>query len=131
MFLSAKLARIAVAGALCLAATAAGACATGTINIQHKDGTHKSYSDVEIKIFSGALFLTSDDGEGTIVVTRSACSYQGKIIVCLPTSAALVQGGETNALNLKSGTIYLNYTDSAQPLSSRRQSFRRRASCSH
>jgi hypothetical protein len=91
--------------------------ATGTINIQHHDGTINIYGNVKIKIFSGSLFLTSDDGDGTLVVTRAACSYQRKIIICLPTSAALVQGGRSDALNLKSGTIYLNYTDAAQPLS--------------
>jgi hypothetical protein len=90
--------------------------ATGTINIHHKGGNVSTYRDVEIKVFSGSLFLTSGDGNGTIVVTRAACSYQEKLIVCLPTSAALIQAGETNALNLKSGTIYLNYTTAVQPL---------------
>jgi hypothetical protein len=94
-----------------------GAQATGTINIQHKDGSLKTYGDVEIKVFSGSLFLTSDGGNGTIVVTRAACSYREQIIVCLPTAAALVQDGESQALNLKTGTIYLNYTNAAQPLS--------------
>ncbi len=102
--------------AACVSTTAV-ARATGTINIQHTDGTVNTYADVTIKVFSGSLFLTSDDGDGTIVVTRAACAYQGKIIVCLPTSAALVQGGKSNALNLKSGTIYLNYADEAEPLS--------------
>ena len=91
--------------------------ATGTISIHHKDGTANTYRDVEIKLFSGSLFLTTDDGDGTIVVTRAACSYQGEIIVCLPTTAALVQDGESNALSVTRGTIYLNYTDVAQPLS--------------
>jgi len=118
MTLSTRPMRIATAAVLCYAALAGTASATGTIDIHHKNGTVNSYSDVEIKIFSGSLFLTSDDGDGTIVVTRSACSYQGKIIVCLPTSAALVQEGKSNALNLNRGTIYLNYTDAAQPLSS-------------
>jgi hypothetical protein len=104
---------IAIAGCVL---TPAVASATGTINIQHKDGTINIYDDVTIKVFSGSLFLTSHDGDGTIVVTRAACSYQGKIIVCLPTSAALVQEGKSDALNLKSGTIYLNYADEDQPL---------------
>jgi hypothetical protein len=95
----------------------AAASATGTINILRHNGTHDSYSDVEVKIFSGSLFLTSDDGDGTIVVTRSACSYQGEIVVCLPTSAALVQEGESDALALKTGTIYVNYTSAARALS--------------
>jgi hypothetical protein len=91
--------------------------ATGTIDIHHQDGTTNTYRDVDVRVFSGSLFLTSDDGEGTIVVNRAACSYQGKIIVCLPTSAALVQGGKSHALDLKSGTIYLNYSAGAQTLS--------------
>ena len=91
--------------------------ATGTIDIHHKSGTTNTYNDVEIKVLSGSLFLTTDDGDGTIVITRAACSYQGKVIVCLPTLAALVQDGETSPLDLKTGTIYLNYTGEAQPLS--------------
>lgn len=90
--------------------------AIGTINIARQTGAKNTYHDVEIRVFSGALFLTSDDGDGTIVITQAACSYQGKVIVCLPISAALVQEGESDALNLKNGTVYLNYTDAAQPL---------------
>jgi hypothetical protein len=90
--------------------------ATGTINIQRTNGTKNTYRDVKIKIFSGSLFLTSDDGNGTIVVTRAACSYQGAIMVCFPTAATLVQEGESNALNLKNGTIYLNATGDAQQM---------------
>jgi hypothetical protein len=110
-FLAAMLASV------CFALLPTAASATGTINIQRHDGTKDSYKDVEVKIFSGSLFLTSDDGNGTIVVTRSACSYQGEIIVCLPTSAALVQEGESAALDLKTGTIYVNYTSASQSLS--------------
>lgn len=102
--------------ALC-ALPPATAYATGAISIHHGSGATNSYNDVEIRVLSGSLFLTSDDGDGTIVVTRAACSYQGKVIVCYPTSAALVQGGESSPLALKRGTIYLNYTDSAQPMS--------------
>lgn len=101
----------------CCALFPAPSNATGTINIQHKDGTVNTYRDVEIKVFSGSLFLTSDGGNGTIVVTRSACAYREQIIVCLPTTAALVQDGDSNALDLKTGTIYLNYTNTEQPLS--------------
>ena len=111
--------RIAVAAGLtaCCVLIPAAACAIGTIDIQHKDGTIHTYRDVEIKVFSGSLFLTSDDGDGTIVVTRAACSYREKIIVCLPTTAVLVQEGESSPLDLKTGTIYLNYTNADQPLS--------------
>jgi hypothetical protein len=111
------LAAAAIAAVIGCVATPVVADATGTITIHHSSGTANTYRDVEIKIFSGSLFLTTDDGDGTIVVTRAACSYQGQIIVCLPTTAALVQDGESNALSLKRGTIYLNYTNTAQPLS--------------
>ncbi|MGB8909747.1 MAG: hypothetical protein WCC84_13475 [Candidatus Cybelea sp.] len=115
-----RLSKVVAAGWLtfCCVLTPAVANATGTINIHHRDGTVNTYSDVEIKVFSGSLFLTSDDGDGTIVVTRAACSYRDKIIVCLPTAVALVQEGKSNALDLKSGTIYLNYTNAEQPMSS-------------
>ena len=108
---------LAAAFAALLSASLPGmARATGTMNIHHQDGDVNSYGDVDIRVFTGSLFLTSEDGDGTIVVTRSACSYQGKIIICLPTSAVLVQDGTSNLLDLKTGTIYLNYTDASQPL---------------
>ncbi len=115
--LSLKFVSACVAIAVCCALTPLPASAIGTIDIQHKNGSVNSYRDVEIKVFSGSLFLTSDDGDGTIVVNRAACSYQGQIIVCLPTSAALVQDGKSQPLSLKRGTIYLNYTGDAQTLS--------------
>jgi hypothetical protein len=108
---------LAIVAAVCCSLTPAVANATGTMTIHRSDGTANSYNDVDVRVFSGSLFLTSEDGDGTIVVNRAACSYQGRIIVCLPTSAALVQDGASHALDLKSGTIYLNYTDVAQPLS--------------
>jgi hypothetical protein len=103
--------------AVCCVLTLGTANATGTLNIHRINGAKSTYRDVEIKIFSGSLFLTSDDGDGTIVVTRSACSYQSQLMVCLPTAAALVQDGESSALDLKAGTVYFNYTSQAQPLS--------------
>ncbi|MBV9333011.1 MAG: hypothetical protein JO146_03310 [Candidatus Eremiobacteraeota bacterium] len=103
--------------AACCAFIPATARAIGTLNIHQGTGKLNTYKDVEIKVFSGSLFLTSDDGNGTIVITRAACSFQGEILVCFPTAAALVQDGESSALNLKSGTLYFNSTNAAQPLS--------------
>ncbi|HEX3456877.1 MAG TPA: hypothetical protein VHR97_02890 [Candidatus Baltobacteraceae bacterium] len=111
-----KAAAMAAAVACCLAAVQP-ARASGTLNIHHQNGSINTYRDVEIKVLSGALFVTSDDGDGTLVVSNAACSYQGKIIVCLPTAVAVVQGGSSHALDLKSGTIYVNYTDSDQAMS--------------
>ena len=117
MLLASKTVFTGIAAMLLFASMPGLAGATGTISIQHKNGATNTYNDVEIKVLSGSLFLTTDDGDGTIVITRAACSYQGNVIVCLPTLAALVQDGETSPLNLKTGTIYLNYTGVSQPLS--------------
>ena len=115
MALTSKIAAACIAAACCVLIPST-AHALGTINIQRANGSKNTYKDVEIKIFSGSLFLTSDDGNGTIVITQSACSYQSELMVCLPTAAALVQEGESDALNLKSGTVYFNYTAAAQQL---------------
>lgn len=97
--------------------SAAPARAAGTLQIHDSSGSFNTYTGVTVNVFSGSLFITSADGKGTLVVNRSACSYQSKIIVCLPTSVILVQGGKSNALSLTTGTLYLNYTSEAQPLS--------------
>ena len=90
--------------------------AAGTVTIQQSDGTINNYSDVTIKIIHQSLYLTSADGKGTLIVNRAACSYQGQILVCLPTSVALVQSGATNPVDLATGTIYVNTTDTEQQL---------------
>ena len=95
---------------------AASAGATGDIVIRQPDGDVNLYKSVDIKIIHGALFLTSEDGKGTLVVHKAACSYQGKLLVCFATSATLVQAGKTSPLDLTTGTVYLNDTDDPQPL---------------
>ncbi len=90
--------------------------AAGTVLIQQSDGHRNTYSDVAIKVIHNALYITSSDGRGTIVINRAACSYQGQLMVCLPTSAALVQSGETSPLDFKNGTLYVNDTDEPQAL---------------
>jgi hypothetical protein len=92
------------------------AAAKGTITIVHSDGDTDVYKDVEIKVVHGALYMTSADAKGTIVIHDAACSYQGKLKVCLLTSAALIQDGETTPLDFKRGTCYVNSTDDYQPL---------------
>ena len=100
----------------CLFATAA-ARAEGTLTIQQSGGEKNVYHNVAIKVLHSALYVTSEDGKGTLVINRAACAYQGKLMVCLPTSAALVQSGKTSALDFQKGTVYLNSTDDAQQLS--------------
>jgi len=115
MTASSRIAAALVAAACCVFVPTT-ARAIGTINIHQGSGAVSTYKDVEIRVFSGSLFLTSDDGNGTIVITRAACSYQGELLVCFPTAAALVQDGQSSALNLKRGTLYFNSTSDAQPL---------------
>jgi hypothetical protein len=93
-----------------------GARATGTVTIRQINGGTNTYSGAGIKIIHSALYVTSADGKGTLVINRAACAYQGQLMVCLPTSATLVQAGATNSLDFKSGTVYLNDTDDFQPM---------------
>jgi hypothetical protein len=117
-----QLLRIAIKAAGLLAAVAGfwfgalPAGATGTIIIRQSDGDTNTYDDVKILISHGTLYLTSADGKGTLVVHRAACSHQGQLLVCLPTSATLVQSGAAKPLDFRNGTVYVNSTDSPQPL---------------
>jgi hypothetical protein len=99
-----------------LALTPAPAAAKGTMVVHRFNGNVNTYKEVEIKVLHGALFVTTKDGKGTLVIHRAACSYQEKVLVCFPTSVSLVQGGKTQPLDLKTGTLYFNTTDDAQPL---------------
>lgn len=105
---------------LVLGSVAAPAWAQGTVTIQHADGSLNTYQNVAIKVIHNALFVTSSDGKGTMVINRAACSYQGATYVCLPTGVTLVQSGSSQAIDLATGTIYANMTDEKQqlPLSS-------------
>jgi len=95
---------------------AAPARAEGVVRIQQPSGKVETYDDVKIQILHDALYVTSSDGKGTLIVTRAACSYQGEILVCFPLAVTLVQPGTTGALDLKRGTIYSNMTGENQRL---------------
>jgi len=99
-----------------VALTTATARATGTITIVQADGRTNVYDDVEIKVIHNALYMTSADGKGTLLINRAACNRQEKILVCYVTSATLVQAGETSPLDFKRGTLYVNSTDDPQTL---------------
>ena len=92
------------------------AFATGTMTIKHFSGKTNIYKNVSIKVLHGALYVTSADGKGTIIVNRAACSYQGKLLVCFATSVTLIQAKKTSPVDLKTGTIYLNDTGDPQQL---------------
>ncbi len=99
-----------------LALGAAPASAMGTVVIRQADGSTNTYDDVAIKVIHNALYMTTRDGKGTLVINRAACSYQGDLMICFATSATLVQAGKTSAIDLKHGTIYVNSTDEPQQM---------------
>jgi hypothetical protein len=97
------------------------AAATGIVTVQQKDGTVQNYAGAKITLVRGKeLRVTSPDGKGTMIVDKAACSYDGPIERCLLSSVSLTQSGATKALDLQSGTIYVNLTGQRQqlPLSS-------------
>jgi hypothetical protein len=99
---------------LALSTLAAGA--TGTVTIVQPDGDTNVYNDVKIKVLYGTLYMTTADQTGTMIISRAACSHQGKLMVCLATNATLIQSGKTSPLDFRSGTIYANDTDDYLPL---------------
>jgi len=101
---------------LACAFAAAPARASGTITIVQSDGETNTYPDAAIKIIHSALYVTSADGKGTLVVNKAACSYQADLMVCFLTNATLVQSGKTSALDFQRGTVYINLTDDSQPM---------------
>ena len=105
------------AAAVAVCAFAAGpALAGGTVVIRQSDGQTNVYHDVAIKVIHGALFMTSADGKGTMVIHQAACSYQGNLMVCFPTAVTLIQAGQTSPITVRTGTVYVNSTDDPQQL---------------
>jgi hypothetical protein len=94
-----------------------GASASGAVLIQRAGQNPTTYSDAKVQIIHNTLNITSPDGKGTLIITRAACAYQGEILACLPTGVTLVQSGEVHALDLKTGMVYANMTDTTQQLS--------------
>lgn len=103
--------------ALAVAAICAPAAATGTVVIQQKDGSTKTYRDVAIRIENAELLVTTADGQGTLVIGKAACTRENDLIKCLPYDATLYQNGGKFRVRLSSGTVWLNPTATTQPLS--------------
>jgi hypothetical protein len=90
--------------------------ATGTVLIQQKDGSIKTYDDVLVRVRNAELAVTTANGDGTLVVGKDACEAIGKLLKCLPYDATLYQNGGKFHIPLKGGTVWLNPTSSKQPL---------------
>jgi hypothetical protein len=92
------------------------AAATGTARIVQRDGTTKKYANVRIAIRDGSMAITSADGRGMLVIGKAACSKIGELVRCLPYDATLFQYGTKIRIPLESGTVWLNPSDTPQPL---------------
>ena len=103
-----------VALVLCAASIAD---AKGTVRVQKSDGSIQVYPNVTLRIVGQTLRVTTQDGKGTLVVSRAACSFQGEIMVCLPYELVLEQNGVEQPLDFQRGTFYWNRTDTKQQLS--------------
>lgn len=102
--------------AMAIAISCGRADATGTVRIQQRDGSIKTYTNVKIVVLTESMTITSSDGEGTIILGKAACTKVGELLRCLPYDATLEQHGETTHIPLKSGTVWLNPSDSNQQL---------------
>jgi hypothetical protein len=111
-----KKAAVALMFATACSLAAPAADAAGIMTIRQADGSTDLYRNVAIKVIHDALFMTSADGKGTLIIHRAACSYQGELLVCFATSATLIQGGKTSSIDLLNGTIYANSTGDPQPM---------------
>jgi len=90
--------------------------ATGTVVIQQRDGTTKTYAGVRIAIRDESMAISSSDGQGTIVLGKAACTKVGELLKCIPYDATLYQYGAKRHVPLASGTVYINPSQTTQPL---------------
>lgn len=106
--------------ATALACTALPAVAAGTVTVYQKDGTVETYANSPIKVIHDAMYITSSDGKGTLVISRAACFSHKGLLTCLPTGITLVQQGGAKKLDLDQGTLYVNVSKETKqlPLSS-------------
>lgn len=92
-----------------VAAPPAPAAATGTVIVEQRNGTTKTYRDVRIAIEDAAMAITSADKKGTLVLGKAACTEIGELVKCLPYDATLLQNGMKFHIPLKvGGTVWIN-----------------------
>ncbi len=86
------------------------ASATGTARILQRDGTQKTYTNVRIAVRDQAMWITSSDGQGTLVFGKAACTKMDALLECLPYDATLYQNGQKRRIPLETGTVWINPT---------------------
>jgi hypothetical protein len=104
--------------AVLIACTAvAPAQAKGTVTIQQRSGTIKTYPGVKLAIGQKSLVITSVDGVTTVTISRGSCTGDGELRVCSPKLITVDQHGVEYSVGLRRGTVYLNLTNAPVQLS--------------
>ena len=92
------------------------ACAMGTLRVQQHDGSVKVYKNVAVRVRGTDMRLISSDGKGEIVIGKAGCTQVGELLRCTPYDATLDQVGNSLQMPIRSGTIWLNPTAVAHPM---------------
>jgi hypothetical protein len=92
------------------------ASATGTVRIQHRNGSVQTYTGVTLKVANKALTLISADKVSTVVISGGDCAPDGAIVRCMGGGFALLQDGKRHTIAFKTATFYFNPTDQDQQL---------------
>jgi hypothetical protein len=91
-----------------LLAGALPARATGVVHIQQKDGSVKTYADVNIALDPSSMRLTTSDGVGTLYIGKAACTAIGQLLKCVPYDATYIAHDVSTHIELTDGTAWLN-----------------------
>jgi hypothetical protein len=97
-------------------ALSAPALATGTVRIQQRDGSVRTYTGVILKVANKTLTLTSADKVTTVAIKGGDCSQDGAIVRCTGGGFSLLQDGKRHTVPFRTATFYFNLTDQDQPL---------------
>jgi hypothetical protein len=97
-------------------ALSAPASATGTVRIQQRDGSVRSYTGVTLKAANRSLTLISADKVTTVVISGADCARDGAIVRCMGGGFSLLQDGKRHNVPFKTATFYFNLTDQDQLL---------------
>lgn len=92
------------------------ALATGTVRIQHRNGSVQTYTGVTLKVANKALTLISADKVSTVVISGGECVHDGALVRCMGGGFSLLQDGKRHTIAFKTATFYFNPTDQDQQL---------------
>ena len=90
--------------------------ATGTVRIQHRNGSVQTYTGVTLKVANKTLTLISADKVSTVAISGADCAPDGAIVRCMGGGFSLLQDGKKHIIAFKTATFYFNRTDQVQQL---------------